>query len=98
MMNRTEHARRICREITAKVGESAPAGLGRWPETWRLVEEPSNVFLDALDKWAAGDDTPETQEDLETAVAALLAAWAGAGTLYQAAEGAGTREVDRAHA
>lgn len=94
---RIQHSKRICRKIEATLSEISPPGLGHWREKLdALIQEPSGVFLDALDAWV-DQDTLETREDLETAVEALLVAWEEAGALYLL-EGSTGREVGHAYA
>jgi hypothetical protein len=91
-MNRPDHARVICRKVTARISRDAPKGLGHWPRVWDVVEEASDAFLDALDRWVE-EDSPETREAVETATSVLLVAWKDAGELYVAATGSPPPEV-----
>ena len=95
---RKDHARLICRKLTAKVNKIAPRGLGNWDRTWELVDGPSGAFLDTLDRWVDHDE-PSTREDVETTALALLVAWREAAELYRLAENepAPEVEVDGAH-
>jgi hypothetical protein len=88
---RQHHARRICQTITAKIGEISLRGLGHWPQTWELVEEASDRFLDELDAWVE-TDTPEGREAVKRAAEKLLVAWREAGALFALLEGAPSEE------
>jgi len=80
---RRAHARQICRRVTARINAAAPRELGRWDPAWEAVEEPSGVFLEALDAWVA-QDSPEGRERVRAAAEALVRAWEEAGALYAA--------------
>ena len=84
VVDRSERAQRICRRLADAVSRDAPAGLGAWDGAWALVEEPSNRFLDALDRWER-TGAEEDQYAVQEAADAVAAAWAEAARQWEAA-------------
>ena len=82
--DRRERADAIARHLSAKVNAVAPRGLGAWDHAWRVVEEPSNAFLDALHDWEESGSAADRQRVKETAER-VMAAWRHAATLWEAA-------------
>lgn len=86
---RSETARLLTREVSRRIADVAPAGLGHWPPAWELVAAPTDAVLDAIHEWeAAGDGTPR-EEELRRAVSAAadraLEAWREAARRWEAA-------------
>lgn len=82
-MTSEERTRYVCRRLTERVGEVAPAGLGKWDRAWALVADPSTAFLDALREWEEAD-TPATRDRLQDAADAVVRAWRLAGEEWEA--------------
>ena len=80
----SERGRRIAAKVIRRIGEVTPEGLGRWDQAWRLLEEPSDAFLDALSAWER-EDAPLTREALQDAADDLVRAWRKAGDAWRAA-------------
>lgn len=81
-LSREERARRIARYVAAKVSEVAPPGLGHWDGAWKIVADPSERFLDALNGWeqnGSADDRAAVQD----AGRRLVAAWRRAAELWE---------------
>ena len=83
-MTGREKARIVAGRVAARIREVAPPGLGRWGPTWRLVDVPSDIFMDALKDWDT-EDSPTTRSKLEAASAELIEAWAEATRTWEAA-------------
>jgi len=92
---REEHGRAICGKVTAQVARISPPGLGRWEPTWKLVEGPSDRFLDALDRWVEAD-TPERRAAVQVAADQLLLAWTEAAGRFRLANGRSSLEGNHA--
>lgn len=88
----TDPGRIICQRVTQEVASVAPKGLGRWPEAWRIVEEPSTRFLDRLAEWEHAD-TADTRRRLHAAAVEVVEAWRRAAEAWgRAGRPAGTWE------
>lgn len=74
MSSRALAARRVCRWVTDRVRDVAPAGVGRWGPAWDLLAAPPNDFLDALAAWEA-TGAIEDREVCRLAGAAVVSAW-----------------------
>ena len=83
MIDRAERANNVCRFLTMKVSEVAPAGLGCWQTAWQIVEEPSNRFLDALNSWERSGSA-EDERRMYAEADAVLAAWREAARQWSA--------------
>lgn len=81
-------AKEICQRIAFEIDRVTPEGLGHWDLAWKIVEGPSNDFLDGLALWEE-EDTERTRETLNWAATELVKAWAEAGQLYLLVEGKG---------
>lgn len=80
---RGERSRVVCERLARRIHEVAPDGLGRWDPALEIVREPSDAFLDALDRWL-DTDTPENRADLQDGADALVRAWREAGRRWEA--------------
>lgn len=49
----------VTRRLVTTIGEDAPAGIGRWPRAWEVVEAPSVAFLDEIEKVERGEGSRE---------------------------------------
>ncbi len=72
--DRWERGNRLCRLISERVSDIASPGLGLWDSAWRIVEDPSTHFFDALREWEE-TGTKESREALEQATYGLVKAW-----------------------
>lgn len=64
----------ICQKLAERVSRIAPAGLGRWEATWRIVGPPSATFMAALVAWEATGSTV-AEDQLRSAYVSLVHAW-----------------------
>lgn len=92
MIDRREKASRISRIVSQRIGEVTTRGLGRWGPAWDFVAEPSDAFLDALDRWET-EGSPDGLEDVQSRAEAFVAAWRDADQQYQIAGRPDKRET-----
>ena len=78
----TDRGRQILGKVVRRIGEVAPPGLGRWPEAWATIADPSDTFLDALATWEASD-TSETRYTLRAAATEFVQAWRRAAEAWE---------------
>jgi hypothetical protein len=77
-----ERGRLVAEKVIRRIGEVTPTGLGGWEDAWKLVEKPSDAFLDALSTWER-EDTPTTRKTLQEAADGLVKAWRKAGETWK---------------
>lgn len=72
------NAEALCGKVARFITRDAPAGIGQWEQTWKIVHEPSRRFIEALD---AGDEMAARREGNATVLAWRRAAaeWRVAG-------------------
>jgi hypothetical protein len=82
VVTRREWADALCRSLHELVSSDAPTGLGNWEGVWELVEQPSNVLLEELERFER-TGSGAAREAAERAALHVVDAWREGGRRWR---------------